>query len=162
VTLAEARVDTVWFRSKLDGVLAVLLTLPPISAVLALVGAVRDGRPLHGLVPIALLLAVYGLFLFPVGYVLDGGWLTVRTGVLRARVPLARIRSVRPTHAPWSAAALSLDRFEIRWGDGRFERTLVSPAERDRFLDELQARTSLTRDGDTLVAPTPDPPSPVQ
>lgn len=141
--------DTVWFHSKKSVGLVALLFVPPIGASLTLVGVIREGRPLLGLLLVAITLAVFALFLVPTRYGIGAHSLVVRTGVLRARVPLTRIRSVQSNRA-WSSPALSQDGLLVSWGDGRFERTRLAPKDRDAFLECLAAKTGLVRDGDDL------------
>jgi len=152
VTMSEddRTTEVRWFPSKVDGWLLVLLAVPPVSAIAALVGAAQSGRWLPGLLPVAIVLVVYAGLLFPTEYGVDASDLVIRGGLVRLRVPLASIRAVRPTHSPWSAPALSLGRLEICWGDGRFDRTRISPREREQFLDVLAQRSGLTRDGGSL------------
>lgn len=151
-----ARADNaVWFPSKVDTLVGLLLAVPPLSAMWTLLGALRAGHGLdallvYALMPVVLILVIYGALLFPVTYGITGDELIVRSGWVRARVPLERILAVVPTHAPWSAPALSLNRLEVSWGPGRLERTRISPRERDRFLELLAARTGLERHGDAL------------
>ena len=64
--------------------------------------------------------------------------LLVRSGPFRWRVPLGQIHSVTPTRNPLSSPALSLDRLRIEYGDGKW--ILISPRERERFLEALEAR----------------------
>jgi hypothetical protein len=62
----------------------------------------------------------------------------VRAGPFRWQVPLETLRSIRPTRSPLSSPALSLDRLELRYGQGRV--LLISPADGARFVAELSAR----------------------
>ena len=50
-------------------------------------------------------------------------------------IPIASITSVRPTRNPLSAPALSMDRLEIN--HGKYDFALISPLEKDRFVEEL-------------------------
>lgn len=50
-------------------------------------------------------------------------------------IPIASITSVRPTRNPLSAPALSMDRLEINYG--KYDFALISPLEKERFLEEL-------------------------
>jgi hypothetical protein len=50
-------------------------------------------------------------------------------------IPIASITSVRPTRNPLSAPALSMDRLEIN--HGKFDFALISPLEKERFMEEL-------------------------
>lgn len=81
--------------------------------------------------------------------------LLVRSGLLlRYEVPIAEIREVRPSRNPTSAPAWSLDRLEIlsRTPSGFRGSLLISPKDRDGFLDDLVRRAgNLDREGDRLL-----------
>jgi hypothetical protein len=142
--------DTVWFPCKVDWWLAALLCIPPISGIVVFVSLATKGAVLVGLIPFALVVLLYVGVGFPIHYGISHEELIVRFGLARARVALEKIISVVPTRNPLSAPALSLSRLEIRWGEGVFEATMVSPKDRQGFLDLLADRAGLTRDGDSL------------
>ena len=76
----------------------------------------------------------------------------VRCGrLVRYQIPLAEIREVRPSAELGSSpASCSYDRIKVKYGVYRY--LLISPRDRDRFLDELARRANhLERDGDSLV-----------
>jgi hypothetical protein len=77
--------------------------------------------------------------------------LLVRCGrLVRYEIPLAEIREVRPSADLQSSASCSYDRIKVVYG--RYRSLLISPQDRDRFLDELASRANhLERDGDSLV-----------
>jgi Bacterial PH domain len=77
--------------------------------------------------------------------------LLVRCGrLVRYRIPLAEIREVRPSADLQSSASCSYDRIKVKYGV--YRSLLISPRDRDRFLDELVSRANhLERDGDSLV-----------
>lgn len=141
-----------WYPSKVDWWLAVLLTVAPSISVAALVGTVLAG---DGVViasgGVLLLVAVYFGLVLPMRYGIDDTHIVVRHGVVRQRIKLADITEVSPTRNPLSSPALSLDRIEIKFGDGFFKSAMISPAAKSDFLDELAQRTGLTREGDRLV-----------
>ena len=57
-------------------------------------------------------------------------------GVLKDNlVPISSITSINSTRNPSSAPALSLDRLEINYGN--FDFLLISPLEKERFVEEL-------------------------
>ena len=57
-------------------------------------------------------------------------------GVLKdTLIPIESITSVKTTRNPLSAPALSMDRLEINYG--KYEFTLISPLEKERFVEEL-------------------------
>ena len=77
--------------------------------------------------------------------------LLVRCGrLVRYGIPLAEIREVRPSAELQSSASCSYDRIKVVYG--LYRSLLISPRDRDRFLDELASRANhLERDGDSLV-----------
>ena len=57
-------------------------------------------------------------------------------GVLKdTLIPIVSITSVNSTRNPSSAPALSMDRLEINYGN--FDFVLISPLEKERFMEEL-------------------------
>jgi membrane protein YdbS with pleckstrin-like domain len=81
------------------------------------------------------------LIAIPCYYELRDEALTIRGGIMYFRqIPYEKIQGIRPTHDPLSAMAWSLDRLEILVQDGR--RELISPANKERFIEELRAKLS--------------------
>ena len=145
---------TVWFRSKVDWWLGVVLVLLPVVTVASGIAAIGSGER-EGIVAMtvstALVAAIYGLLVIPVRYGVGREHLIVRFGVVRQRIPLAAITEVYPTHSPLSSPALSLDRLMVRTGRGPLGMTLISPDDRETFLATLAFNAGLERDGDRLV-----------
>jgi Bacterial PH domain len=71
------------------------------------------------------------------------------------KIPLAEISEIRPSaELASSPASWSYDRLKVVYATrSRFHRSLlISPRDRDGFLDELALRANhLERDGDSLV-----------
>jgi hypothetical protein len=80
--------------------------------------------------------------LFSTGYTLEPTVLRVRSGPFSWKVPLADIRSVRPTRNPLSGPALSLDRLKIEHAGGWL---MISPADKEGFLRELESMGAATQ-----------------
>lgn len=80
----------------------------------------------------------------PCRYTLADDHLLIQFGVVRQRIPYADITDVAPSRALWAAPAMSLRRVKVSFR-GRFQ--LVSPRERERFIDELRARVGRARTG---------------
>jgi PH (Pleckstrin Homology) domain-containing protein len=142
-----------WYRSKVDWWIALLLCLPPVASIAVCVALVLDGKISElpwGIASVLLVLGVYFGLIFPMWYGLDDTHLLVRFGICRRRIPLADVLEVHPTHNPLSSPALSLDRLRVRFGQGFFKAVMISPVDRNRFLDELAKRAGLKRDGDRL------------
>ncbi len=143
-----------WYRSKVDWWLALLLILAPVVSVSACVALVVDGKTAQlpwGLAGVVLILGIYFGLVFPMRYGIDDSHLHVRHGLCWQRVPLAEIIEVHATRNPISSPALSLDRLHVQFGAGIFQAVMISPCDRDRFLDELAEKADLQRDGDRLL-----------
>lgn len=144
----------VWFPSKLDWWLGVLMAVPPIASLFSLGASLADPQQTGIVVAVATLgfvVALYGLLVIPVRYGIDGENLIVRFGVVRQRIKLDAIREVTPTRNPLASPALSLDRLSVRTGEGLTATTMISPRDRDAFLSMLASVSRLQRDGDRLI-----------
>lgn len=142
-----------WYPSKVDWWLIPVLCMPPVAAVSVCIVSAIAGSITDLVVGIAVAVFVAGLYfglVIPVRYGLDDTHLIVRSGVYRQRIPMADISSVCPTRNPLSSPALSLDRLRIQFGRGFFKGVMISPADRDLFLNDLAHRAGLKRNGDHL------------
>ncbi len=142
-----------WYPSKIDGWLVPVLCVPPVATVAVCVAAALAGSITNLLVGVAVAVFVAGLYfglIVPVRYGLDDTQLIVRSGVCRQRIPLADISEVYPTRNPLSSPALSLDRLHVQTGKGVRKGVMISPADRDLFLDNLAQQAGLKREGDRL------------
>lgn len=143
-----------WYPSKIDWWLAPLLWLPPAASLTVCVTLLLQGSLTElpwGLATLLLVAGIYVGLVVPMRYGLDETHLVVRFGICRQRIVLADISAVTPTHNPLSAPALSLDRLRVQYGTGFFQAVMISPADRDQFLDELARKTGLKREGDRLI-----------
>ncbi|MFM2003048.1 MAG: hypothetical protein RI963_2474 [Planctomycetota bacterium] len=143
-----------WYKSKIDWWLAPLLMIPPIAALWITAAAFWRGNGSEiavGCGAMLWVLIVYAGVVFPTRYGIGNGYLTIRYGICRQRIPLAEIRAVCPTRNPLSSPALSLDRLRVRFGEGFFKSVMISPAERDEFLHHLASAAGLQQDGDRLT-----------
>jgi len=143
-----------WYRSKVDGWLALVLCIPPVASIAVCVALVLDGKTSELPWGIGIVLFVFGIYfglIFPMRYGLDDTHLLVRFGLCRQRIPLVDISEVHPTHNPLSSPALSLDRLRLQFGQGCFKTVMISPADRNGFLDDLANKAGLNREGDRLV-----------
>jgi uncharacterized membrane protein YdbT with pleckstrin-like domain len=139
-----------WYPSKVDWWLGVILGIAPLSC-LVIAAAVPGNERWIALISTAVLLAIYAGRVFPMRYAITDEHVIVRHGLVRQKIPLAKITSVRPTRSLLSSPALSLDRLDIKFGEGMFGSALLSPADKQGFLAELAAKAGLERDGDGLV-----------
>jgi hypothetical protein len=149
---STAEIDTVWFPSAIDPLVAVLLTIAPLAtlATLVLMLLEKPDEAWTAAPALVFVAALYRLVVLPVRYGLAQEHLIVRFGLLRQSIPYAKIRSVRPSRSLLSSPALSLRRLRIDTGAGFWRTILISPAGRDAFLDSLAARAGLQRAGDQL------------
>ena len=128
------------FRSKIDTwiavviALCVLVSIATVAASLVLtesVVAIVVGASVLATgagIPIWLALSTH--------YTLTDQALVVRSGPARWCIPLAEIKSIRPTRDPVSSPALSIDRLEIQYG--AYKSLMISPREQAEFLRELE------------------------
>ena len=133
------------FPPKVDWWLVLLLIGIPVVLIWA--------EGLQGLIAAAAVSVVLAALMVPMHYEITETELVVRSGFMRSRVPLNEIMGVWPTRNPLSAPAPSLDRLHIDCPHHGAGLALVSPKDKDRFLDALAARTPLVREGNRLVMP---------
>lgn len=146
--------DIVWFASKVDWWLGAILVMLPLTMLGVLALALYQGSGAQAAVSIlacGLVGALYGLLIFPLRYGIGAQELIIRHGIVRQRVRLDAIKEVKPTRNPLSSPALSLDRLEIRTSHKWFNTILISPADREGFVQALCARSGLTRQGNRLA-----------
>lgn len=135
-----------WYKSKVDWWLIPLLAIGPMAPMVVCVIALRNGDPVEmawGFCSLLFVIALYLGVVFPMRYGIGEGYLTIRCGLFRQRIDLDKIVEVRPTRNPLSSPALSLDRLQVRYGDGFFKSVMISPATRGQFLDDLQKSARL-------------------
>jgi uncharacterized membrane protein YdbT with pleckstrin-like domain len=124
------------FKSKIDRWLLYLLIAVMIFEVVVLgIAATQTGDPVAAVSIVAaalLIVALIGSLLMRTHYTVAGNTLRIASGPFSWKVPLDQIESVEATRNPLSSPALSLDRLQIRYGNGR--RVMVSPADRAGFL----------------------------
>ncbi len=146
------------YTTKVDWWVLVLVAGPlALGPVLILVLSPDLGQALTMLVQILpwILFACIpvALLAWPVRYRLDAEELSIRSGrLMRWRVPYKQIIQVDSPRRPrGSGPVWSMDRLQIDRVGG--PPLLVSPVNKDDFLDELAARAMLTRDGSRLIRP---------
>lgn len=142
-----------WYPSKVDLWLAVLLLAMPIAVVVAWIMALTSGSSddlIAAVVASVLVVVILFGLVYPMRYGLDDKHLIVRFGLVRTRIPLADITNVEPTRNPLASPALSLDRLSIVSGPGLTGTVMISPSDREKFLDELASKAGLKRVGNRL------------
>lgn len=133
------------YVSKIDGWFIALLGLALATACAGLIVAgVKEG-PLRAAQGGFILLGAAGALVWILrgtAYTLDGDRLLVRSGPFRWTIALAEITGVEKPGGFFgrgrSSPALSWDRLMITYGGGK--RLMISPADQERFLADLQAR----------------------
>ena len=91
----------------------------------------------------------------PLRYTCRADHFHIQSGWLDWRVPYASVRRVALSANPLSAPAWSLRRVKLETADGLI---LVSPSDRESFIEELSARCPhLIRTADGLALPPPTP-----
>ena len=141
-----------WYPSKVDWWLGVLLVVP-LALIPAWIAAVASGSRAEMLAMLLATVLVVGILVglvFPMRYGIGEDTLLIRFGLCRLRVDLRDIIEVEPSRNPLASPALSMDRLIVRHSSSGFGYVLISPAERDRFLEELSRRSGMRRDGDRL------------
>jgi hypothetical protein len=88
-------------------------------------------------VVVILEVAFIGSLWFGTGYTITDKSLEIRYGPFHEKIPFREIRRVKRTRAPWSSAALSLDRLEIKYSSSI---TLISPLNSLLFINKLKQR----------------------
>jgi hypothetical protein len=129
----------------------ILAGLPALSLVVAIILHLSGdvGAAVTGWLVLAAVIGLYVALVWPIRYELTETELVVRFGLASSRVPYRAIRSVGRSRNILAAPALSMRRLAI--DIGKIAPLLVSPAEPEAFLDDLESRTGhLVRDGDRL------------
>ncbi|WP_426304001.1 PH domain-containing protein [Acidovorax facilis] len=136
-----------FFPSRVDSWLVAIGPLAALTAATAVAGLAGPFVLNSGGSPplLALVAAIVALtLLLPLWLVLDTNYtltaddLLIRSGPFSWRIALDDVREVSPSHSWISSPALSLDRLSIRYGADRS--ILVSPREKQRFIDALRQR----------------------
>jgi hypothetical protein len=122
------------YRSKVDIWLAALVFGLIIYALAESIND-KDYEGLYVIIPIMLL--IISLY-WQIKYIISDGYLEVKAGIFgSAKVPVSQIKSVHKTYNPLSAPALSIKRLEVKYG--KFDYLLISPKNKQAFVDELKA-----------------------
>ncbi|MCK1994767.1 PH domain-containing protein [Peribacillus muralis] len=109
-------------------------------AILSPVVMDRDYSSLWAAIPIICFLLWIWLTTY---YVIEDKTLLVRSAFIRKTISIDEIKSIDRSFNPLSSPALSLDRLNIHYG---LQRTiLISPLDRDAFIEELMKRNPSIR-----------------
>ena len=133
--------ESVRFRSRID-VWVPLVFFGPVGLALWLIFAQYRIAPDPALaVGGAVCVAVFALMLWLLvgtSYTVTATDLVVRSGPVRATIPLSAIRHVRRSSTILAGPALSLHRLEI--AHGKYDTAIVSPRDVDGFVAALVQR----------------------
>jgi Bacterial PH domain len=132
---------TTVFRSKVDGKLKAIGLAMPCVALFAIASSSRLATGLLWL-PITLTGLVAAIVVWVVlstYYVFKDDVLVAHSGPFSWRIPVKEISGVRESTSVRSGPALSRDRLEIAFGDGRV--LLISPQDKAGFLAALRRRS---------------------
>ena len=143
------------FKTKVDWWIGILVSLPAVMVPLALFEDwSAAGLTLSNVLPLVLLVGIYGGLLFPMVYEVADEGLIVRFGLARSVIRYDTIIRVIPTRNPISSPAMSLDRLHIDSGNALGPN--LSPADRAGFLAALAKHTPhLELRGGCLLPPEP-------
>jgi hypothetical protein len=139
------------FKSKVDWWAHITFASMPLVNIALIVLFILSPNVINGICAV-LFLAINIVILpwwFNMHYILDEDELVVRLGGFGKgkRIAYKKITSVKETRQPWSSAALSLDRIEIKFRIGQTGSTIdviyISPREKQEFMRLLGERTGL-------------------
>lgn len=128
------RPDMIVFKSKIDRWLLLILLFSIAVSVAAAYASFKESGTVN--TAIAAVILVLGgclpawLFL-DTKYVVSGDELRVSCGPFSWSIPVSEITSVSETRNPLSSPALSLDRLELRYANGKS--ILLSPSDKQAF-----------------------------
>lgn len=128
------------FRSKVDGKLTIIGLATPGVALVAIATSARHGRGvlLLPVVAVTFVAVVVVWIVLSTYYEFTRDLLVAHSGPFSWRIPLKDITGVRESRSVRSGPALSMDRFEVAWGEGHI--LLISPEDKTGFLAMLRRR----------------------
>jgi Bacterial PH domain len=129
---------TTMFRSKIDGKFKALAFVMPCVALVALATSPRIAVLWMPAIAILLITVVVVWVTLATYYEFRGEALVAHSGPFSWRIPLKDISAVRESNSVRSGPALSMDRLEITYRNGRV--LLVSPEDKPGFLAALRRR----------------------
>lgn len=133
--------NTLTFRGKVDtwivGIIAIPLGILPVAVWLE-GGSTEEVMAFMGLIFVLGTLSIGSIY--RIKYVLTDDHLIASMSIFRQRIPLHAIQEVYPTRNPLSAIAASLDRLAVRFSEGPRGMILVSPLEKQSFVQALADR----------------------
>ena len=130
------------FKSDVDWWYYIVIVAVVVVVITALLPTLRGGQLPLSIATIILIasLALPVWLLFSTNYRVDTETLLIKSGPFSWVIPLNEIHSVRPSRSVISSPALSLNRLELTYGDGKS--ILVSPKNRVAFLTAIGHHTT--------------------
>lgn len=131
------------FPSKVDWWIAAFMLLPAGVSVVVMGSALMANPPIPAIFLVvgieALILGIIVGTLRATRYEVTDREVIARSGLFQWRIAIDEIDSIKPSRSLIKSPALSLDRLEIRYGNRR--RLLISPKDREGFLDAVVTRS---------------------
>jgi hypothetical protein len=121
------------YRSKIGlGILAFIVIVLGTTTVILIVN-----RAWVGLIPMAFVtFLIVNIYTGTYYKITADNRLIIKCGIVETyEIEIKEIYSVTKSNAAWSSPALSLDRLEINFKDGR---VLISPKDRKKFIEDLK------------------------
>jgi len=138
------------YHTKIDWWIALILAsavvITSASGVALLVNLPADGFPAILIAVASFAVAAFVAWIpFSTYYTITSADLLVRSACFRWRIPLDRIVEVFPTRNPLSSPACSLDRLRVNYkrASGRTWWVMISPKEKEQFLNDLAQAAGL-------------------
>jgi hypothetical protein len=134
------------YPSKVDWWIAALLLAGPLACAFLTLWLLTRGENREAMTCLLVgagTLLVTALVTVPCRYTLLPDCLSIRCGLYFTRIPLDHIRAIEPSGSWISGPALSVRRVKISTASRYY---LVSPTDRERFINELTA--AVQRSGD--------------
>jgi Bacterial PH domain len=126
------------FRSKIDGKLIAVGLIMPCVALAAIAASPRPAVLWVPAMAIVVATIVVVWVILSTFYEFEGEALVAHSGPFSWRIPLKEISAVRESNSVRSGPALSMDRLEITYRNGRV--LLISPEDKPGFLAALGRR----------------------
>ncbi len=124
-----------YFPSKRDLWLSLLVWIPLLGVMIPIVlipfkNGQFDPISIFIFVPVV---AFVAWIWFGTGYRVTDDELKIKSGPIRQTIPLEKITSIESTRNPISSPALSMDRLEIKYGEGKL--AIISPLDKEGFIN---------------------------
>ena len=124
-----------YFPSKRDLWLSLLVWIPLLGVMIPIVlipfkNGQFDPVSIFIFVPVV---AFVAWIWFGTGYRVTDDELKIKSGPIRQTIPLEKITSIESTRNPISSPALSMDRLEIKYGEGKL--AIISPLDKEGFIN---------------------------